>query len=358
MDMAKLDDFMSTIQSPSTRKSYRNGIRKFEEFLGKPIETLIGSPDAGKTVEKFFVWLKNKGHTQNTARNLVNGGIQYLKYFDTQVKYRKSLGMYKTEMTTRDHLLTIAEVHEMASVADLKEQVILELLLLGLRVGDVCRLEWRQFDVLDQEAPVPMLIRTMKEGTTAHTFVSEELMELLAKYLLLLDKNNKYLLQSARKEHLDEDSINSILKDLSVRAHINVRGLLHWHCGRKLFMRTCAELGITSWNAMLMCGKAVERSIETYINNVQLKEDFKKVSNVLRLSRVSNGNGRIEDIDEAVRIVSDALSELLRPIVERMWQEKQQNRPNTPTLGLMIIPNFKTMEPQAVLKEYLKLSRQ
>lgn len=356
MDMAKLDDFLATIQSPSTRKSYRNGIMKLEEFLGKPIETLIGSSDAGKTVEKFFVWLKNKGHTQNTARNLVNGGIQYLKYFDTQVKYRKSLGIYKTELTTRDHLLAIAEVQEMASVADLKEQVILELLLLGLRVGDVCRLEWKQFDVLDQEAPTPLLIRTRKEGTTAHTFVSEELMELLAKYLPLLDKNNKYLLQSARKEHLDEDSINSILKDLSVRARINVRGLLHWHCGRKLFMRTCAELGLTSWNAMMMCGKAVERSIETYINNVQLKEDFKKVSGVLRLRKVGSGNGQIKDIDEALKVVSAAVGELLRPIVERLWYEKQQSKPNT--LGLMLMPNFKTMEPQAILKEYLKLSRQ
>jgi hypothetical protein len=198
----------------------------------------------------------------------------------------------------------------------------------------------------------------MKEGTTAHTFVSEELMELLTKYLPLLDKNNKYLLQSARKGHLDEDSINSILKDLSVRAHINVRGLLHWHCGRKLFMRTCAELGITSRNAMLMCSKAVERSIETYINNVQLKEDFKKVSGVLRLRKIGSGNGRIEDIDEAVKIVSTALGELLRPIVERLWYEKQQNRPNTSAMGLMIMPNFKTMEPQAILKEYLKLSRQ
>jgi len=267
-----------------------------------------------------------------------------------------SMGKTCCMNSSRDHLLTIAEVQEMASVADLKEQVILELLLLGLRVGGVCRLEWKQFDVLDQEVPVPLLIRTRKEGTTAHSFVSAELVELLAKYLPLLDKSNKYLLQSARKEHLDEDSINSILKDLSVRAHINVRGLLHWHCGRKLFMRTCAELGITSWNAMLMCGKAVERSIETYINNVQLKEDFKKVSNVLRLRRVGSGNGRIEDIDEAVKIVSAALGELLRPIVERMWYEKQQSKPDT--VGLMIIPNFKTMEPQALLREYLKLSRQ
>jgi len=41
MDMAKLEGFLSTIPSPQTRKSYRNGIRKFEEFYEQPIETLI-----------------------------------------------------------------------------------------------------------------------------------------------------------------------------------------------------------------------------------------------------------------------------------------------------------------------------
>lgn len=154
--MGKMEDFLSTIQSSQTRKSYKHGIKKCEEFLGGPIEDLLGSAEAGKKIEKFFVWLKSNDYTQNSARNMVNGPIQYLKYFDTQVKYRKSLGMYKTEMTTRDHLLTIAEVQGMASVADLKEQVILGVLLLGLRVGDVCRLEWKWFGVLDQEAPVPL----------------------------------------------------------------------------------------------------------------------------------------------------------------------------------------------------------
>jgi hypothetical protein len=48
MDMAKLDDFLATIQSPSTRKSYKNGIKKLEEFLGKPIETLIGALMLGR----------------------------------------------------------------------------------------------------------------------------------------------------------------------------------------------------------------------------------------------------------------------------------------------------------------------
>ena len=355
MDMGKMEDFLSTILSPQTRKSYKHGIKKCEEFLGGPIESLLGSAEAGKKIEKFFVWLKSNGYTQNSARNMVNGPIQYLKYFDTQVKYRKSLGMYKTEMTTRDHLLTIAEVQEMASVADLKEQVILGLLLLGLRVGDACRLEWKWFDVQDQEAPVALDIRTHKEGITAHTFISQELKDLLAKYLPVLDKNNKYLLQSPRKQHLDEDTLNAILKELAKRALINVRGQLHWHCGRKLFMRTCAENGINQWNAKLMCGKAVEQSIETYINNVQLKGDFRKISNILRLRKLGNGNGRIADMEDAVNLVSGALTELLRPIVEKMWNERQQS---STSLGLIITPDFKNMEPKKLLEEFLKLSKE
>jgi len=38
------------------------GLRKFETFYCKPVETPIGSEDAGRIIEKFFVWLKEQGH--------------------------------------------------------------------------------------------------------------------------------------------------------------------------------------------------------------------------------------------------------------------------------------------------------
>jgi uncharacterized protein YeaO (DUF488 family) len=34
-DMAKMDDWLGEIPSPSTRKNYRNGIKKFEEWEEK-----------------------------------------------------------------------------------------------------------------------------------------------------------------------------------------------------------------------------------------------------------------------------------------------------------------------------------
>jgi hypothetical protein len=71
------------------------------------------------------------------------------------------------------------------------------------------RLEWSWFDVPNKENPVEIVIRTRKEGVNAHTFVPEEFREYLSKYLPTLDKNNLYLLQSARKEHMSEDSLSA-----------------------------------------------------------------------------------------------------------------------------------------------------
>jgi hypothetical protein len=119
--MAKMEDWLGTIPSKQTRKTYRAGIKKFEEFYRKPIETLIDSDEAGRTIEKFYVWLKEKGRPQNTCRNITNCPIQFLKYFNTPVKYRKNLGVYTTTLTTRDHKLTVDEVREMWKIAGLDE---------------------------------------------------------------------------------------------------------------------------------------------------------------------------------------------------------------------------------------------
>ena len=159
MDMTKVNDWLSAIPSKYTRKTYKAGIKKFEKFYGEGIETLIekSNIETGKIITKFYVWLKEKGHGQNTCRNLVNSPIQFLKFFGNEPKYRKSLGIYRTVPTTRDHRATIQEIQEMAKVADLREQILLEIYLLGLRIGHVSTLQWRTFDV-NGECPIPIQI--------------------------------------------------------------------------------------------------------------------------------------------------------------------------------------------------------
>lgn len=140
MDMAKMEDWLSALPSKYTRKTYKSGIKKFEEFYGKPIESLVDLSDEelGHSIDKFYSWLKQeKGHPQNTCRNYVNCPIQCMKYFSKNPKYKKSLGIYRSTITTRDHPVEISEIQKMASVADLREQILSEAYLLGLRVRDV-----------------------------------------------------------------------------------------------------------------------------------------------------------------------------------------------------------------------------
>jgi predicted RNase H-like nuclease (RuvC/YqgF family) len=123
---------------------------------------------------------------------------------------------------------------------------------------------------------------------------------LLEKYIPTLDQKNKYLMQSEKGGNVKEKQLLRRLQSLQKRAGIDAKGqVFGWHIGRKLFLRTCAELGITSWNAQMMCGKSVDKSISTYINGIQLKNDAIKVYNVLKME-VSNGNGKVTRLEETV----------------------------------------------------------
>lgn len=92
----------------------------------------------------------------------------------------------------------------MYNVGSLEEKVIVKTWLLGLRIGDVVRLKWKQFDIDPSEDLVEVLIHTKKEEIVAHVFVDPEFQQLLTKYIPNLNQSNPYLFQSERKKHLSE----------------------------------------------------------------------------------------------------------------------------------------------------------
>jgi hypothetical protein len=123
-------------------------------------------------------------------------------------------------------------------------------------------------------------------------------------------------------------------------------------------LRTAAELGVNAWNAKLLVGKSVEKSIATYINGVKLKEDFVKISNVLRVNEVPQ-NSKMLTLEEAVNLVAQVQKEELLEKVKRLWDEKHgqfASPGSSTTLGLTIMmPDFERMTPKQLLQEYLKL---
>jgi integrase len=317
-DMQKMEHWLGDIPSPQTRKNYKNGIASFEKYFGKPVEELLklNDDELGHEVNRYFSWLK-QSHPQNTCRNQTNAVIQFLKHFGKNPKYKKSLGIYTTTLTTRDHMLTVDEAREMWKIASLEKKVMIKTWMLGLRISDCCKLEWQQFNIKPTEEPQEILIETHKEGITAHVFCDSEFQKLLEKHIPNLDRSNKYLFQSEKGGHVKEKQLLRRLQSLQKKAGIESNGkVFGWHIGRKLFLRTCAELGIISWNAQMMCGKAVDKSIATYINGVQLKNDAKKVHNVLRMELVAPST--TSDVQKTLDIVMDTL----RALMEDKLREK------------------------------------
>lgn len=299
MNMEQVEVWLEAIPSKQTKKSYRQALKKFEGWYKQPVESLIGNPEtATKAVERFFCWMK-ENQCQNSARSTTNAILQYLKAHKTEIKLRKALNVYHTVATIRDHQLSIAEVQAMAKVADLREQLVCKIGLLGLRVGDASELFWRTFDV-QGETPIEIEIPCHKEDTIARTFIDSELKEILDQYLNTIDKENPYLFQSKRQGNLSVHRLDEIMKQLFERAGLKTQKILRWHCFRKLTMRTSAELGLNQWSAKILVGKSVPADIMTYISGLNLKEDYNKLSNVLKLKSNGNGNGKVSKLEELV----------------------------------------------------------
>ena len=92
-----------------------------------------------------------------------------------------------------------------------------------------------------------------------------------------------------------------------------------------------------------------------YLEGVNLYYEWKKVNEHLKLS-VSQSNGRIQNLEELTNLMAKALAELLKPIVEKMWLQKQQGLVGS--IGLILTPDFDNMSPKQVLREYLKLLKE
>jgi integrase len=312
MNMDRVNEWLSTLPSKSTRKNYEIAVKTFESFLKADVETVMNQDDVslGHVIERYFVWLKEQEKPQNTVRTLVNGTLQFMHFYGKSPKYRKALGIFKATMSTKDRPVSIDEVRSLASVADLREQIVLETFLLGLRISDVCTLEWKQFEQDE------FLLNTRKEQVVAHVYISEEFRGKLTQYLALLNKKNPFLFQSVKNEHLSEKHLSFMLSELCKRAGV---AHIHWHQGRKLVYRTGLELGIPNPNMKLMLGKPVPISDGTYYEQgINLKPDADKLHKVLSLFPKPNGNGRIDNIQVALNTVM----EVLRGLMEDKLREK------------------------------------
>jgi hypothetical protein len=231
----------------------------------------------------------------------------------------------------------------MASVADLEEQVILQVVLFGMRITDAIALKVNDLNKLEQSAPIDLNLRATKgpTGSVYETFICQEFKELLKLYLPTL--KGEWLFEGIREgSHVKDETLNTALKNLSSRAGIQLHGKLHWHLGRKLLMTTGAELGLNTWIIKKMVGRSIRISDDTYLYT-ELREGFLKLRSVLSLTpRVTKDS--LSDVEELTNICTEAIATSLKPTIRKMLLERMQRKgTDNQTIGFIEMPNLETM---------------
>ena len=299
----KSEQFLSYVKdakSKATLKNYTQGLRRFSEWYGKDLDTILKerfedlkSEDMnvrkrfGREIEKFHRHLKNEDYSQNTAVAYTEGIRQFFRFFDMDIKDLPTEVTRKTT-TVKDYVPSVSEYRDMFNCGNILDLVIISMALdLGWRIGDFVKIRKDMLPNLEKETPIAFDLITEKEEVVSKSFLSSQTVTLLKTYLNTTPKDNPYLF-SYNGEHYDSEGIGKRLKVLAKKAKIRIpKGKrLRFHCFRKRFLSECANLKIDINTAKIMVGKSVPKDMLTYLSEVEHKKAFEEVHERLRLTEV------------------------------------------------------------------------
>jgi len=310
-------------KTKSTYKEYKSGIEKFSEWYHKSANEILEerrkdvmsgdfaqNTHFSRELEKFHKYLIEKSYSINSARNYCLGIRQLFRFYGFPLTNLSS-EISQTVQTTKDFIPTIQQYCDMFNVADIKGKIIISMGLdLGWRIGDFVSITKAMIPDLEQKAPIPFDLVTQKEKVIAKSFLGLETIELLKTYLPTLPKENPYLFPANHDKHIDDETINYHLRELSKKAKMKIPDgkRLRFHCFRKRFLTTCADLKIDVNTAKILCGKDVEASMLAYLSEVDHAKAFLEVKEALNLS-----NGAIKETmqskDEEIQKLQKELEE-------------------------------------------------
>jgi len=116
--MYDMTEFIESLVSPQTRRSYKFALATFEAWYKKPIKDLLSEPELTRLLEKYWVYLKET-YKGNTPRSKFNPVLQYA-------------------VNTKVMIFSISHLFSKSSNNRPRQNVILEL---GYFIGKIGRVE-------------------------------------------------------------------------------------------------------------------------------------------------------------------------------------------------------------------------
>ena len=358
-----MEKFLSSVRK-STANSWRRGITLFTQWYGKDVKTILQERKDDLTprndenlidqknradrfereLEKFHRWMTDKGYKINTARSYCTSVLQLFRYYSMPIALRTGSPISQITVSTGDFNLKPHHIRAMFHVAkDLRSKLLISMGNdLGWGISDVIKIRRDELPDLNQTPPIYWERTRGKTKQIAKTCLSETTVIVLKEYLFSFPTENPYLFHS-NSSHISDVTVNQRLKDLALDAGIKIGNKkLHWHLFRKMIISHAKNLGIDPDTIKVMVGKAVPKSLLTYMTDINIVDAFKKLQTITRINgelikpeaenqlitlgkTVADMQARIEELEEMTKWQRDRLLELeqLVPPLEELMRFKK-----------------------------------
>jgi len=271
----------------------------------------------GLKVVEFYNELTKK-YAINTARSYVSAARAFCRdKCQILIIQRKRIG--KPKMAMGEHEFNREELSKMFHIADVRDKAILATAVsLGFSVEDFAELPRELIENLVNKSIKEKIdfiafdYERGKTGVVSRSHLTPEAVQSLKEWFEYIDKKresegkgkSKYVFPNGNSEHLSDQAINDIIKDLVKKANITTTGKVKFHLVRKFLMGAMHDAGFSDWEVKRTLGKEVPVSDSTYLHGLSrtVTEKFPKAYEYIKLIGYANRNhAHIEELEQKVQ---------------------------------------------------------
>jgi hypothetical protein len=227
-----------------------------------------------------------------------------------------------------EHEFNREELAKMFHIADIRDKAILATSVsLGFSVEDFAELPREQIENLVNKAISEKIdfigfdYERGKTGVESRSHLTPEAVQSLKEWFEYIDKKretegkgkSKYVFPNGNDEHLSDQAINDIIKDLIKKANITTTGKIRFHLMRKFLMNALHDAGFSDWEVKRVLGKEVPVSDSTYLHGLSrtVTEKFPKAYEYIKLIGYANKNhAHIEELQDRIVQLEDIVRTL------------------------------------------------
>lgn len=309
--------------------SHKFRVDMFLEYLGMTDKDFIESHKRSKdrmewakqTGLKVVAYYSNRV-SQGLSTNTVRAEVSSIRAFcrdnaTTLLVPRRKIA--KAKSAKGEHEFTLPELQQMFYVGDVRGKAVLSTAVsLGYSVEDFSELKREYIESLVNKAQMEKIdflgfdYERGKTGVESRSHLTPEAVSSLNAWFEFIDKKraekglekSEFVWCNGNGGHLNEQTLNDIIKDLVKSANIVVTGKMKFHLIRKFLMSALHDAGFDSWEVKRSLGKEIPTSDDTYLKGLSRKvtEKFPKAYEYIRLTGFANHNQtRMEDLESKLQ---------------------------------------------------------